>query len=418
MAKVAFKTYGCSNNFHESEVMAGLLGEDGHTMADEIDADVILLNICTVKGDQHAFKEIKIASELYPNKQIIVGGCVTKELREQIKSTFPKIKLFNTHNIQQVAELLKEELELKGKDENPKILLPKKRINPIINIVPINEGCTNHCSYCSVKLIKGNVKSYPVELIVEEVKKSINEGVKEIYLTSQDTAAYGADKNIQLPALLREVLKIDGEFFIRLGMGNPNHFIKYVDELIECFKDKKMYKFLHIPVQSGNNEILENMKREYSVEEYKEIIEKFKKAIPEITIATDVIVGYPEETDEQFNDTLKLIQETRPDVLNRSRYQLRENTPAAKMNQILERDKKTRSRIITSEFKKISEERNSKWQDWEGEIIINEIGKHDTFIGRNYCYKPVVVKGNFNLGDILKVKISETTIHDLRGEIN
>ena len=396
--------------------MAGLLEKDGHKLTTEDSADVILLNICTVKGDAHAFKEIKTTVESNPNKQFIVGGCVTKELKQQIKDNFPKLKLLNTHNIQKIASLLKDEIEITGKDNSPKINLPKKRLNPIINIVPINEGCTNHCSYCSVKLIKGNVKSYPIELIVKEIKESLKDGVKEIYLTSQDTAAYGVDINLQLPDLLREVLKIEGEFFIRLGMGNPNHFIKYTDELIELFKDKKMYKFLHIPVQSGNNQILKSMKREYTVEEYKTIITKFKKAIPEITIATDVILGYPEETEEQFNDTVELLKETKPSVLNISRYQLRKNTPAANMKQIIERDKKTRSRIITKEFHKFSTENNTKWQGWEGNIIIDEIGKNNSFVGRNYCYKPVIVKGNYKLGDIIKVKIKETTIFDLRGE--
>jgi MiaB/RimO family radical SAM methylthiotransferase len=201
-------------------------------------------------------------------------------------------------------------------------------------------------------------------------------------------------------------------------MLNPNHVYKFLDKLIEIYKSDKIFKFLHIPVQSGNNEILKSMKRRYTAEQFKEIIEKFKKAIPEITIATDIICGFPGETEQQFYDSLELIKQIKPDVLNISRFWPRPKTQAALMdNQVHGNETKRRSTLMTDIFQNISRMQNEKWLNWQGEILIDEKGKDNTFIGRNFAYKPVIVQGNHKLGDRINVKIQKITSHDLRAKL-
>jgi MiaB/RimO family radical SAM methylthiotransferase len=202
-------------------------------------------------------------------------------------------------------------------------------------------------------------------------------------------------------------------------MMDPNNIILILDDLTEILKSNKIFKFLHIPVQSGNDEILKKMKRLYTIDEFKKIIKKLRKEIPEITISTDIICGFPSETKEQFNDSLKLIEEIKPDVLNISRFWLRPGTKAANMeNQIHGNLTKQRSQLLTKEFNKISFEKNKKWIGWKGPILIDEKGKDNSFVGRNYCYKPVVVKSNKDLlGKKINIKVNEVTNHTLRGKV-
>jgi len=213
---------------------------------------------------------------------------------------------------------------------------------------------------------------------------------------------------------LKEIINISGDFKIRLGMANPNHILEFLDELIEVYKSDKIFKFLHVPVQSGNNEILKTMRRRYTVEQFKQIIEKFRKEIPNITIATDIICGFPGETEKQFDNSLNLIKEIKPDVLNRSRFWPRPKTEAAEMeNQIHGKETKKRSQLLTSIFNNTARMLNEKWIGWQGEIIIDEKGKDETMIGRNFAYKPVVVNGKFKLGEKVKIKIKKITSHYL-----
>lgn len=418
MAKIHVKTYGCTNNFHESEVMSGLLETKGNAITDESDSDTILLNLCTVKGEHHALKEVERARRKNPHKKLLIGGCVTADLRNKIKETFGNVSFFSTHNIERVTELidLNAGADLRGVDSRRRILHPKKRDNPLVNIIPISTGCTNYCTYCSVKLIKGNVKSYSIASIVEEVKRSVADGVKEIYLTSQDTAAWGVDIDMKLPSLLKAICNVSGDFMVRLGMGNPNHFITYIDELIECLKHDKMYTFIHIPVQSGNNDVLHSMKREYTREDYFTIVTKLREAFSHIHIMTDIICGYPTETEAQFSDTLDLIQQTRPDSLNISRYQIRKHTFAASMPQISSNVKKDRSLRLTRLFQTIEKENNKKWVGWHGRVFVNEHGKHNTMKARNFAYKQVIIPNSFSIGDFTSVEIVDSNQHDLVGK--
>lgn len=418
MTKIYIKTYGCALNQSDSELMAGLLKKaDFEIVNTPESADIIIINSCTVKGptETNFFNYLEKIKDL--NKQIIIAGCIPQTDPEKVKGC----SLIGTSQITRIVEIVEETIngnivELLAKESLPRLMLPKIRKNPVIEIIPICEGCLGApCTYCKVKAARGHLRSYPKEEIIRQAHHAIRKGIPEIWLTAQDTGCYGGDINESLPTLLKDLIKIPGSFKIRIGMLNPNHVLEFLDELIQIYKSDKLFKFLHIPVQSGNNEILKAMKRKYTVEQFKEIINKFRQAIPAITISTDMICGFPGETEQQFQDSLDLIKEIKPDILNISRFWPRPKTEAAEMeNQIHGNETKRRSTLLTDIFNNISRMQNEKWLTWQGEILIDEKGKDNTLIGRNYAYKQVIIKGNYKLGDIINVKINRITSHDLR----
>ncbi|MEA3378683.1 MAG: tRNA (N(6)-L-threonylcarbamoyladenosine(37)-C(2))-methylthiotransferase [Nanoarchaeota archaeon] len=415
--KIRIITFGCSNNLAESEIMAGLLHNAGYTIVEE-NEDLRIVNVCSVKGPSlnKGIKAIK-KSEV----PVVATGCIPKSSISKLKNLNKQINLVNTHNFYRILEVVECTLKGQSKDyldyqKQERICMPKFRKNPIINIVPISSGCKGNCTYCSVKPIKGNLFSFPLENILEEIKNSLKNGCKEIWITGQDTGCYGLDLGLTLPELLKKILKIKGDFKVRLGMANPVFICRYADEMTEIFNNKKMFKFLHLPVQSGSNKILWLMKRAYTSEQYVKLIEKIKAKHPDLTIATDIIVGFPTETEEDFLESINIIKKTKPDVLNLSKYWIRPETEAASFDQIEGSIKKERISRIKKNFEEIALKQNEKWIGWEGEIIIDKKGKNDTMIGRNYAYKPVIAKGEYNLGKKLKIKIEKATKHDLRAQ--
>ena len=424
MAKVNFITQGCSSNLRESEIMMGLLDNSGFDIVnDENESDVNVVNICTVKGDTTALRGIRRLKKQNPEKKLIVAGCITEGIVPKIKNIDESISFVNTHNLGRISTVVENSvngtvLELLDKKYEQKVNLPSVRKNPVIGIVPILNGCNYFCTFCSTKLVKGKLFSYPIDAIRQDVKEHLKAGCREIWITSNDTGAYMVEQNgkQKLAELLEQILSIPMDFKVRVGMMNPGNTITILRKLIEVYKHPKMFKFLHIPLQSGNNEILKLMNRRYSVENFVDVVTSFRKEIPEITISTDIIVGFPSETEAQFEDSLNVLKKIKPDVLNLSRYSAREGTVAAKMKQTATNTLKQRSRIMTTLFREIALENNKKWLDWEGKILIDERGKNDSWIGKNYCYKPVIVKGNFTFGDEIDVKIVDATSFDLRGE--
>lgn len=413
---VYVETYGCSANISETEIIKGILQKSGfEILGTEIGADVIIINSCIVKSvtQQRLLARISELQENYPKTKLIITGCAPEVINDKLYEINPEINLVSTHQIKKIAIAVKKVLEgkhieLLGESNDIKLCLPRIRNNPLIDIVPISSGCEGNCTYCATKIAKGSLYSYPKTKIISEITSSLKDGCKEIWITSQDTGAFGIDKynKSMLPNLLNEISKIPGNFQTRIGMMNPNHVFPILSELIEAFNSKKIYKFVHIPIQSGNDEILKAMNRRYTVKEYEEIVKSFRDAF-RCTIWTDVIVGYPGETEEQFKDTLQLIKKNEPDWVNISRFAKREGTPAAKLNQLDTEEMKRRMLIITDLVNNIALKRNLMWKGWEGEILITERGKKDgQWIGRNFAYKPVVINKSGDLmGKRIKVKI-------------
>ncbi len=442
MSKVFIKTYGCSFNQLDSQIMASNLKNSGHSITqNEDEADLVIVNSCSVKNGSETkfFNDIQRLKT--QGKKIIASGCVPQAEQSYLSTKLKDISTIGTNNLSDIEFVAKQTLKgniehilnktTKRPNEFERLQAEKIRLNTsqksdnnLVEIIPINEGCLNTCSFCKTKQARGNLFSYSIENIKEVMQKAIENGAKEIYLTSQDTGCYGFDIGTNLPNLLKELLKIEGDYKIRIGMGNPNHFKKIIDEVLEIMKqDERVYRFLHIPLQSGSDRILTEMRRMYHLKDFTTILNKAKLSIPDITIANDIIVAYPTETDKEFNMTLKAIKGT--NVLNFSRFWLRPKTPAEKMYSkqdfIDGLESKRRAKILKEAFQKQALEYNKKWIGWQGEALISENGKQgtDTFIARNLYYKHIVLKNNgkAKLGDKVNIKITSVKDFDFIAEI-
>ena len=436
---ISIETYGCSMNYADSEMIAGLLKEQGFNITDFKDSDIVIVNTCTVKTPTEN-KILKKIRELEKSKRkVIVSGCIPAAIPELINK-FPDFSFIGVNVTDIVDAVLctaggKRFVRIHGDTHNRcKVSLPKIRRNPVTEIIPISEGCVGSCTYCQTKLARGKLNSYPEELILKQIQSAVNDGVKEVWVTSQDNGAYGLDLDIgpdeandsgtSLPKLLDKIQHISGNFKIRVGMMNPNHVLDFLDELIESYrKNDKIYKFIHIPVQSGDDSVLADMNRRYTAGDFKKIVSEFRNNIKGITISTDVIAGFPTETEEAFLHTIKLLEKTTPDVLNISRYWTRAGTKAAEMKQHPGSLTNQRSRIINNVFRKIALENNRQWIGWEGIALISEKAKSGGFwVARNFAYKQILVKPDNDknkdlLGKEINVKIKDAKFCDLRGEI-
>jgi len=409
---------GCSANLSESEQIAGLISKHGYN-----DENAIVLNLCTVKGESSALRAVRNARENYPSTPMLVTGCTTPELIETILKIDQKISIASTHALERIPAIIKKiiagetVLDLQ-KEHSPKLGIPKIRKNPIVGIVSIAEGCMDACSFCSTRMVKGRLQSYMPEQIIEETKILAESGCKEIWLTAQDAACYGFDIGIDLAELVMQILnKTKGDYRIRMGMGNPRHTFSYAEKLAEVYKDERVFRFLHLPVQSGSDGILQAMKRRHSVSDYKKLVDFFYSQFSDFAISTDIIVGFPGETEEDFQKSLDLIKWSKPTGCNRTRFVPRKGTLAATMpNQIPSPEKYRRSAELTKVFTEVALKNNLKYVGTEQSILIDEIGKRNTLIGRANNYKPVAVRGNYNIGDRINAKINAAEAFALIGE--
>jgi MiaB/RimO family radical SAM methylthiotransferase len=318
---------------------------------------------------------------------------------------------------------------LNGSPRKLALSLPRVRVNPVVSIVPVTYGCVGECSYCCVRFARGSLRSFSVDEVVDYVRRSLGEGVREFWFTGQDVACYGLDldASVGVVDLSRKVCQINdfGEFWVRLGMMTPSLLLRFVDYYAEFLSAQqesagKVFEFLHIPVQSGDDEVLGLMNRRYCVEDFTRIIAAFKRVLPRVTLATDVIVGFPGESENAFQRTVSLIEEVKPDIVNVSKFFARPNTLAEKMkNRVSAEELGRRSEVMADVARRISLEKNKAWVGWRGQVLIDEKGKEEgSWVGRNFAYKPVVVHSEEDmLGKILSVRVVDAFQSHLLGEI-
>ncbi|MBI2143923.1 tRNA (N(6)-L-threonylcarbamoyladenosine(37)-C(2))-methylthiotransferase [Candidatus Woesearchaeota archaeon] len=419
--KVFIETYGCSANSSDSEIMAGLLGKGGHhVVAAAEDSDVIVVNTCTVKGPTEEKIRSRIRELSGRGKRLVVSGCMAEAQTGTVQKLAPAAAIIGTHKIDRIVDVVEGNAHLAvGEGRLNKAGLPKASLNRAISIVQINEGCLGSCTFCITKLARGSTFSYPVGTICNSVEDAVKNGCREIWLTSQDTGTYGMDRRSSLPLLLQEVCKVEGDFFVRVGMMNPTLANHLLQPLIGAYKNGKMFKFLHIPLQSGSNKVLAAMKRGYRAETFKKIVAEFRRQLPQITISTDIICGFPAETEDDFKETLAVVEETRPDTINISRFWPRPGTAAAGMKRLPDSVVKGRSKRLASLCKKISLGNNRKWLGWKGRIVVDENGKvPGTFVGRNFAYKQAVISTGRNLlGRTTEAEITGATATWLKARL-
>lgn len=420
MAKIWVEPYGCSASFADAEMISGMILNGGHTLASSSrDSDLNLIVTCSVK-DATANKMVNRIKRL-KSKPLVVAGCLAKAEPKTVGRFSPGASLMGPNSIGKALQVIdsallgKKSIELADSDVT-KTGLPKVRLNPIVGIVEIASGCMSECTFCQTKLAKGDLRSYRIGDIVRQVKEEIRSGCKEVWLTSTDNGCYGLDIGTTLPDLVNKISEIPGEFAIRVGMMNPMYMPRIKEELAKSFESAKVYKFLHVPVQAGSDRILNDMKRGHTAGTFRDVVKKFRNRFGKFTISTDIIVGFPTETDEDFEKTIDLLKETRPDVVNLSKYSQRPGTKAAEMVQIDVSEVKQRSKQIFELVNEITLQNNKDWIGWKGSVLFNE--QTDGKIrGRNFAYKSVFVDGDVKLGDQRQVRIVDATNHGLYGQI-
>jgi MiaB-like tRNA modifying enzyme len=356
-----------------------------------------------------------------------VAGCISKPFSNKIEKINPRASIIGTEAISEIVNVVDKALNgervklLEGSDV--KASLPKLRENKNIAMVEISSGCLGTCSFCATRFARGKLRSYPPERIVNEIKHAVRDGCKEIWLTSQDNGCYGLDIGTNLAELLEMITSsVKGKYFIRVGMMNP-HFVKHIlDELIEAYRSRRIYKFIHVPVQSGSDKVLKIMKRQHNVADFFHVVNEFRKVFPSISVWTDVIVGHPGEEEEDFMQTISLLKHVKPDFINVSRFSSHGITEASKMLQPPSQVKKERSRVMTKLMRQLSYEKNGEWLGWKGIALVTEYDDNKkNWIGHNYAYKQVIIKDeNKELdlyGKFVKVKIIGYGHAHLEGKI-
>ncbi len=409
--RVYVKSFGCSANLADGEVIAGCLSEAGFELVDTPkDAEFLVYNTCAVKSPTEN-RILDILRKAPKDKRLIVTGCLPVINFERLENEVEFDGVTGPAPGSTIVNVLGrvgagEKIVSLGDVSGSGLRLPRVPVNPVVSVVPINYGCLGDCSYCCVHFARGKLRSNPVDEIVERVRRDLASGAKEVWLTSQDTACYGKDSGTSLANLLESVCEIEGDFFVRLGMMNPDHVLGMLEELVEAYNCEKVFKFLHLPVQSGDNTVLGLMNRRYTVDEFRRVVQVFREKFPRLTLSTDIICGFPGEIEEAFENTKRLVVEVKPDIVNVSKFFSRPRTPAEKLLPIPPKELNRRSRELAELVRRVSFEKNRAWLGWEGSVLFDERGKGESWMGRNFAYKPVVVKTDESLlGKFVQVKV-------------
>ncbi len=429
------QTYGCQANERDSEILAGILESLGYRATDEIkEAQVVLLNTCAIRenAEEKVFGKIGYLKKLKRvNPNIIFGicGCMAQEevVIKKILEKHPQVDLiFGTHNIHRLPELLKQAmlekemvLEVWSKEGDVIESLPSHRAHPYKAWVNIMYGCNKFCTYCIVPYTRGKERSRHKEDILEEVQELIENGYQEITLLGQNVNSYGKDfgDEYDFSNLLEDVAKT-GIPRIRFTTSHPWDFSEKMIEVIAKYDN--ILPFIHLPVQSGSSEVLKRMGRRYTREQYLELFDKIKKKIPDCTITTDIIVGFPDETKEQFEETMTLYEYCEYDLAYTFIYSPRAGTPAAKMEDNIDiHEKEERLYRLNDLVSEKANKQNQKYLNQIVEVLVEGTSKKNDEMLSGYSKhnKLVNFKGNKNdIGKIVKVKITEVKTWALKGE--
>lgn len=428
------ETYGCASNKADSYIISTILQKNNYILTSLENAEFIIINTCAVKEQtENKIKtRLKQLYQLYyknPGKHIIIAGClphITPEYINILKNIIPTfsaiIDLDNINEIPEILERIKQGnrnliFKTKSSIDKAKFFINYSK-GKITGIIPISEGCQGSCTYCCVKNARGKLNCYNPQNIIENVNYQLKQGIKQVYLTSQDCSTYKYN-SINLFDLVNSIVNLPYKFYLRIGMINPYFLIKEFDQLISIFSLNKVYQFLHIPIQSGSDKVLKLMKRPYLISQLTEKIELLRNKFPDLTISTDIICGFPEETEYDFYRTINFIKWLKPEILNISKFTARPGTEAKKMNQVNSKTIKERSIRLSTIFRNSLFNINNKWESWQGEVLILHKGteKNQVF-GRNYAYKNIFFKEYQNeFGKFVKAKIQKVDGFNLYGRI-
>jgi threonylcarbamoyladenosine tRNA methylthiotransferase CDKAL1 len=390
------ETYGCTANLGNSREAEAALSEMGHIAVPLSDADVVIVNTCAVT--EKTERKIRRRLLQLQGHRLIIAGCLSAALPGSIDGIrcIYKTGILERSTAIKIAGIFNGNYPRKGG------AIPRQDLCGIVNI---SEGCNGGCSYCIVRRARGRLVSRSPEDVVDAVRRFVGSGIVEIQLTSQDAAAYGTDIGTNLPELLCSLMQVPGDYMIRIGMMNPNTVRPILDDMISVLRSRRIYKFVHLPVQSGSDRILDAMGRRYKADDFLGITDRLRGAFEGIYITTDVIAGFPGETDDDFRQTMDLIKSAGPDKVNVTKFSRRPGTHAAELYDMPDRIKKERSRGATKLWLEIARTRNRRYEGRILDALVTERGRSDTAKARLYNYAGIVVAGSQRLGSRLSVKV-------------
>ncbi|NVM17590.1 MAG: tRNA (N(6)-L-threonylcarbamoyladenosine(37)-C(2))-methylthiotransferase [Candidatus Lokiarchaeota archaeon] len=428
------ETYGCTSNKADSYIISSILNKAGYFEKNLEEAEFVFINTCAVK--QQTENKIRARlKELYSrynkenNKFFLIAGClphIEDNYINVVKNIIPNFSaIIDLDNLDEIPLILqdiksgKKNLVIKSKAtiDKSKFLIeyPKGKIT---GIVPISEGCLGSCTYCCVKNARGRLTCYEPQNIIKNVEHQLKQGIKQIYLTSQDCSTYKYE-NTKLVDLISEITELDYKFFLRVGMLNPKFIVDDFEQLLSIFKLQKVYQFLHIPIQSGSDSVLDRMNRYYSIVDIAEKLRILRKEFPFLTISTDIICGFPGESEKDFNQTIDLIKWLKPEILNVSKFTPRPGTKAKSMEQVNSKIIKKRSTVLSNVFRESLNDINTTWKNWEGKVLVLHKGfKVNQAFGRNQAYKNIFIenfKGSY--GSFVNVRIYSVEGFNLFAEL-
>lgn len=426
--RVYVKIYGCQHNQSDGEYMMGQLRDYGYTLVDSVEeCDVVVVNSCTVKNPSESRALFAISQARDTGKAAVLAGCVPSGDKKLCESSFLNgVSMLDVSQLDRIVDVVEESLKghtvrLMEKRHSPTSLsLPKIRRDELVEIIPINAGCLGNCTYCKTKFARGSVVSQPIHDIVERAKQVASEGVRMIELASEDMGAYGIDIGTNIVELL---LKLSDHLpegvMVRTGMTNPPYMMAHIDGIIEALKRPNIFSLMHIPVQSGSDNVLRSMKREYTVGEFSFLVDRLREAIPDIYLITDIICGFPAESDSDWEESLALVQKYRFHGIYSSKFFGRPGTPAKKMKQ-------QKAGVISDRYKQMCDfaaswDRNEDMMGREERAWFlgteQRFGLNQT-VGRTKAFTKVVVpRDDALLGRSAMVRIDKTCVSHVDGTI-
>lgn len=403
------ESYGCTMNFGEGRELSETMASLGYTEAVSADdADIVVLNTCTVIGTTEKRMIDRISELKKAGKEIVVTGCLAAAQPRRIEIRLPGAPIIPPRRYDSFKDTILDRYGVAGP--------PTEVRHTNDAILPIAQGCLGNCTYCITKIARGGLKSYPPEKLKEKFDAFVDSGVKEILVTAQDTACYGRDTGTSLPELLRKLLEKEGEYRLRIGMMNPNALRPVVDDLLDVMKDPRVYRFLHIPVQSGSDSVLERMNRRTTASEFEDLVARIRERMPDISIATDVICGFPGETDDDHQSTIAMIRRLGLDTVNITRFSPRPGTKAADMEQVHGRISHDRSVELTEVKNETELGVNSRLIGSRFRALSTEKGKDGTIL-RTDNYRPVVVRDDVPIGEFRDVEVTDARSTYLIGRL-
>jgi threonylcarbamoyladenosine tRNA methylthiotransferase CDKAL1 len=404
MARYHIETYGCTSNRGESRHIEQALRDGGHHPANgPEDADVAILNTCTVveKTERNMLTRAKELEE--ETADLIITGCMALAQGEEFREAGVDADVLHWDDVPQAA--MNGECPTVTPDTEPVL-------DGTVGILPIARGCMSNCSYCITKFATGRIDSPSVDENVRKARALVHAGAKELRITGQDTGVYGWDKgDRKLPELLDRICDIEGEFRVRVGMANPGGIHGIQEELVEVFaENEKLYNFIHLPVQSGSDDVLEDMRRQHRVDKFLDIVEVFDDRLDYWTLSTDFIVGFPTETEEDHAMSMALLKEVRPEKINVTRFSKRPGTDAADMKGLGGTIKKERSKEMSAAKMEIVADAYEQMVGTTREVLVVEEGTGDSVKCRDGAYRQIIVQNasehGIELGDFLEVEVT------------